>query len=131
MSIETTLRTFLLQSTALTAAIAQRLYYQLAPQEVIMPYVVYWILDDPNDKTEVGADGANPVFTFRIVAARDKAVDITTISDAIRAKICDYTGLISTTNIYRIECVNLRDFPPEEDTDFLERFCDYQVSYER
>ena len=47
MSIETTLRTYLLTDATLTSLISTRLYYALAPQEVIKPYVVYYTLDDP------------------------------------------------------------------------------------
>jgi hypothetical protein len=132
VSIESTVRTYVLTgNAALTNLIGQRLYYMLAPQEVIKPYVVYSVLDDPNTKMLVGSDGANPVLTFRIVVARDRAVDMITISDAIRAKINDFTGMMAAADVYIIECVNIRDFPPEADNDLLERFCDYQVNYQR
>ena len=100
-----------------------------APQEVVKPYVVYHTLDDPNTKTIVGEDGANPVLTFRIVA--ETAAVLIGISDAIRAKIIDYTGTMGTYDVYRVWCVNIRDFPPQEDTDFYERYCDYMVEYAR
>lgn len=131
MSIESTLRTHLLTSTTLTGYIAQRLYYMRAPQEVVKPYVVYSVLDDTNTKTLVGSDGANPVITYRIVTASDKALDMIAISEAIRTKINDYTGPMGGVEIYIITCINIRDFPPEADTDNLERYCDYQVQYER
>jgi hypothetical protein len=129
MSIESTLRTFLLTSGTLTALIASRLYYLKAPQEVTIPYVVYMTLDDPNTKTLVGSDGANPSISFRIVAAN--ATSMMAVSEALRAKIIDFTGIMGATDVYRIECQNIRDFPPETDTDYFERYCDYQIAYER
>jgi hypothetical protein len=133
MSILTVMRAYLLTSATLTGYIASRLYYMNAPQETVKPYVVYYILDDPNMKTMVGKDGADPILTFRIVVATGAtgAATLEGISEAIRAKINDYTGLITGTNIYRIECVNIRDLPPDADNDYLERYCDYRIIYER
>jgi len=129
MSIETTLRAYLLTDTTLTGYISTRLYYAKAPQEVVKPYVVYWTLGDPNEKTLVGHDGANPIITFRMVA--ETAAVLVAISEAIRAKIIDFTGTMGTMDVYRINAVNFTDFPPQKDQDFLERFCDYEVMYER
>ena len=136
MSIETTLRTYLLTDATLTSLISTRLYYALAPQEVVKPYVVYYTLDDPNLKTLIGNDGANPVITFRIVVAQGTGTGVgsaglVAISEAIRAKIIDFTGTMGTMDIYRITAVNFQDFPPESDSDNLERYCDYQIEYER
>lgn len=136
MSIETTLRAYLLTSTTLTTLISTRLYYAKAPQEVVKPYVVYYTLDDPNMKTLIGNDGANPVVTFRIVVAQGSgagvgAATLVAISEAIREKIIDFTGTMGTIDVYRITAVNFQDFPPESDSDNLERYCDYQIEYER
>ena len=129
MSIITTIRAFLLTDTTLTGIISTRLYYQNAPQEVIKPYVVYIVPSDPNRKTNIGKDGGNPSFSFQIVATT--MTQLEAISEAIRAKIIDYTGLISGTKIYWIEAQNIRDIPKESDVDYYERYCDYEVNYER
>ena len=129
MSIESTLRTFLLTDSTLTGKIANRLFYAKAPQEVTKPYVVYYTLDNAKQKTMVGEDGTSPVLTFRIVTA--DSLDIPIIADAIEDKIKDYTGTVGGVKIHRIWGVGSRDFPDEGDGDFFERYDDYRVEYVR
>ena len=67
-NIESSIRAKLLVDGTITGLIGTRLYYQRAVQTTIYPYVVYTLPSNEDARVEIGTDGSNPVFSFKIIA---------------------------------------------------------------
>jgi len=125
--IRKAIRDYLIADTSITALVATRIYWNKAPQNVIRPYVVYFITGDPDDRLEVGKDASEPIIEFDIIS--DVAATAITIDEAIRARIKEFTGTMGGLNIYRIKPLALRDFTNLEDDHEIQR--EFEVQYER
>lgn len=134
MSIESEMRTYLLTQTGLTDLINTRLYNKRAPQyltDANYPYVVFSLTSNPRIPAEVGIEGENPVYSFRIVAK--KGSDVVAISDALAVILKYSTIQLSGLYIYICTPLGSRDLNESldmEDEGYYVRVDDYQFEYQ-
>ncbi len=124
--IESIIRTKVLADATVSSLIGTRLYYLRAIQDAVYPYVVFSLPSNPSEGYEIGVDGENPIFSFKIVSKT--AAEMVAIAKAIRG-VLEYTR---DSDIYFSKKVGGRDMLDDTDMedDYFIRINDYEIMYE-
>lgn len=103
--IDDALRAYLLTKTALTALISTRIYPDFAPHKAAFPYVIYLKVSDVKEHTHDGqVDLEMPNFQFTAYATTK--AEARSVSNQIKAALCDYHGTLSEIEIPYITLIN-------------------------
>lgn len=105
MEIEEALMIRLKTTSALTALIAQRIFPDEAPQDTILPYLVYLTVSDVKVHTLTGQyDQEAPMIQFTAYAATKPSARAVAIQ--VKAALSDFQGTLS--GIY-FSCIRLQN----------------------
>ena len=126
-TIQASLNAYVKASTAVVDQIGSRFYYLQAPDGSTTPYAVFVDVDDPHaphsfDKTDAGQirEQINVYSTSRY-AVLDAA-------DAIRDRLDQYTGTMSSMDVEMVMCSGIILIPQPDEERFQASF-DAMVTY--
>jgi hypothetical protein len=98
-----------------SALVSSRVYVNKAPQTATLPYIVITQMSSDEMGAMDGTTGLRAV-TFDIDCKADRSVEATSLSDAVRAFVRDYTGAAGSETIQAVLLESeAADFEPPTD----------------
>lgn len=135
MSFESELYSYLTGQSALTDEVSTRIYPSMAPQNAVLPLIVYIKVTDEAEGHSTGASGMSlALYQFDIWAATN--VSRITVSAALRGELDGFRGTLASSEwIHRCHMVNESDTAQltqegTEDQDFRTTQ-EYEIHYKR
>jgi len=131
--LEPALTAYLLSQTELTALIEGRLFYDDAPQDTAMPYVIALCVDNVFSHTHQGkSEHETPNYQFNCYASTRAGAR--TIAEQVKTTLSDYVGAMGELYIEWIKLVNELPFTENNaDGTFRARTIDleFEIKYIR
>ncbi len=98
---------YLVADTATHDVVGDRIYWADAPQKPTMPYMTYFVVDDPHDEfTFDKLNAGQPVMRFNVYD--DNAYLALSIGNTIRGRIERFSGTMNASTIEFIRCEGTR-----------------------
>jgi hypothetical protein len=131
--IEGALRTHIRANTGVSALIADRFYVIEAPQGVVEPYAVMFMVSaDNNSITLCHNDGAEPTFQINVFTrGHDEGFQAITIGNKIIDSIQNYNGTMDGMTVDLIKCRGVQVIRDEEEEDIFQGIIEFTCKYIR